>query len=245
MIPAQGEFGSDIPAGDGKLANIFLRCILAGIVYKIFGRMCDEQNCSWYLAGSILNRIVYDIWMAVWWTEWCMMFGWLYARALLVTGIMAGCMVKSIFMIFGWLYAKNNCIWYLADCLLKSIMYDTWRAVWWTKLFMIFGWLYAEVYCVWCLAGCLLLKNIVYDIGLPVWWTPLCLIFVRLWYLASCLCQSIVDMLMAVYWRIFFSWYFAGCILKKYCIYFGCMLKYCAWYSGCMLEYCVWYLAVC
>jgi hypothetical protein len=26
MIPAQGEFGSDIPAGGGKLANIFLRC---------------------------------------------------------------------------------------------------------------------------------------------------------------------------------------------------------------------------
>ncbi len=26
IIPAQGEFGSDIPAGDGKLANLFLRC---------------------------------------------------------------------------------------------------------------------------------------------------------------------------------------------------------------------------
>jgi hypothetical protein len=25
-IPAHGEFGSDIPAGDGKLANLFLRC---------------------------------------------------------------------------------------------------------------------------------------------------------------------------------------------------------------------------
>jgi hypothetical protein len=23
IIPAQGEFGSDIPAGDGKLANLF------------------------------------------------------------------------------------------------------------------------------------------------------------------------------------------------------------------------------
>jgi hypothetical protein len=29
IIPAQGEFGSDIPAGDGKLANLFLRCTLA------------------------------------------------------------------------------------------------------------------------------------------------------------------------------------------------------------------------
>jgi hypothetical protein len=28
IIPAQGEFGSDIPAGDGKLANLFLRCTL-------------------------------------------------------------------------------------------------------------------------------------------------------------------------------------------------------------------------
>jgi hypothetical protein len=27
IIPAQGEFGSDIPAGDGKLGNLFLRCI--------------------------------------------------------------------------------------------------------------------------------------------------------------------------------------------------------------------------
>jgi hypothetical protein len=26
IIPAQGEFGSDIPAGDGKLVNLFLRC---------------------------------------------------------------------------------------------------------------------------------------------------------------------------------------------------------------------------
>ncbi len=26
IIPAQGEFGSDIPARDGKLANLFLRC---------------------------------------------------------------------------------------------------------------------------------------------------------------------------------------------------------------------------
>jgi hypothetical protein len=26
IIPAQVEFGSDIPAGDGKLANLFLRC---------------------------------------------------------------------------------------------------------------------------------------------------------------------------------------------------------------------------
>jgi hypothetical protein len=25
-MPAQGEFGSDIPAGDVKLANLFLRC---------------------------------------------------------------------------------------------------------------------------------------------------------------------------------------------------------------------------
>jgi hypothetical protein len=28
IIPAQGEFGSDIPAVDGKLANLFLRCRL-------------------------------------------------------------------------------------------------------------------------------------------------------------------------------------------------------------------------
>jgi hypothetical protein len=28
IIPAQEEFGSDIPAGDGKLPNLFLRCIL-------------------------------------------------------------------------------------------------------------------------------------------------------------------------------------------------------------------------
>jgi hypothetical protein len=27
IIPAQGEFSSDIPAGDGKLANLFLRCM--------------------------------------------------------------------------------------------------------------------------------------------------------------------------------------------------------------------------
>jgi hypothetical protein len=27
IIPAQGEFGSDIPAGDGKVASLFLRCI--------------------------------------------------------------------------------------------------------------------------------------------------------------------------------------------------------------------------
>jgi hypothetical protein len=32
IIPAQGEFGSDIPAGDGKLANLFLRCIVRYIV---------------------------------------------------------------------------------------------------------------------------------------------------------------------------------------------------------------------
>ncbi len=28
IIPAQGELGSDIPAGDGKLSNLFLRCIV-------------------------------------------------------------------------------------------------------------------------------------------------------------------------------------------------------------------------
>jgi hypothetical protein len=28
IIPGQGEFGvSDIPAGDGKIANLFLQCI--------------------------------------------------------------------------------------------------------------------------------------------------------------------------------------------------------------------------
>jgi hypothetical protein len=26
LVPVQGEFGSDIPAGDGKMANLFLQC---------------------------------------------------------------------------------------------------------------------------------------------------------------------------------------------------------------------------
>jgi hypothetical protein len=30
IIPAQGEFGSDIPAGDGKLANLFY-----GVLYFV------------------------------------------------------------------------------------------------------------------------------------------------------------------------------------------------------------------
>jgi hypothetical protein len=31
IIPAQGEFGSDVPAGDGNIEKLFLRCkILCG-----------------------------------------------------------------------------------------------------------------------------------------------------------------------------------------------------------------------
>jgi hypothetical protein len=37
IIPAQGEFGSDIPAGDGKLATLFLRCSLpAELVFLLY-----------------------------------------------------------------------------------------------------------------------------------------------------------------------------------------------------------------
>ncbi len=34
IIPAQGEFGSDIPAGDGKLSILFLRCVLHNCIAR-------------------------------------------------------------------------------------------------------------------------------------------------------------------------------------------------------------------
>ncbi len=41
IIPAQGEFGSDIPAGDGKLSNLFFT------VQANFWRRGEQQKCSY------------------------------------------------------------------------------------------------------------------------------------------------------------------------------------------------------
>jgi hypothetical protein len=60
IIPAQGEFGSDIPAGDGKLAILFLRCgwkyraSLAGIDSSLqLNSRCSGQVIRHALVDSI------------------------------------------------------------------------------------------------------------------------------------------------------------------------------------------------
>jgi hypothetical protein len=67
IIPAQGEFGSDIPAGDGKLANLFLRCVVftldlvsACSMLRVFHHVSSEMcvaifkalNCFSFLQAS-------------------------------------------------------------------------------------------------------------------------------------------------------------------------------------------------
>jgi hypothetical protein len=42
IIPAQGEFGSDIPAGDGKLANLFFTVYI--IKSPVQFSSCDAEK---------------------------------------------------------------------------------------------------------------------------------------------------------------------------------------------------------
>jgi hypothetical protein len=49
IIPAQGEFGSDIPAGDGKLANLFFTVYLHTIYeLKYLHNICSMNRYQHY-----------------------------------------------------------------------------------------------------------------------------------------------------------------------------------------------------
>jgi hypothetical protein len=54
MIPTQGEFGSDIPAGDGKLKNLFLRCRESAVVFLYRNQI---TNTSAYMKPK-LHRFI-------------------------------------------------------------------------------------------------------------------------------------------------------------------------------------------
>ncbi len=70
IIPAQGEFGSDIPSGDGKLANFFFwRCTVR--VYCTCS--CRVRSYSRVQAEQVMNvweMINQDLHGVSWWSPW-------------------------------------------------------------------------------------------------------------------------------------------------------------------------------
>jgi hypothetical protein len=55
IIPAQGQFGSDIPAGDGKLANLFLRCKYTGVLYLYFSTTVQKTLIGDFFCSKVVS----------------------------------------------------------------------------------------------------------------------------------------------------------------------------------------------
>ncbi len=56
IILAQGEFGTDIPAGDGKLANLFLRCKKTGYFHAMDIYVFSSSEDGKLIPGSPIYK---------------------------------------------------------------------------------------------------------------------------------------------------------------------------------------------